>query len=95
MTGQVLSLARRLPVYIKCTPQTDGYVIIDSTAPFVQALPSNNDGKVYIFLGIATSGTQVEMTLLHPVYSYQEGSMRMWMNSYQERSMTYAEIDTI
>ena len=61
-----------MPVYIKCTPQNNGSAIIDSTTPCVQALPNYNDGKIYIFLGVATSATDVELQMNHPVY-YHDG----------------------
>ena len=66
------------PVYLKCAPQTDGSAIIDSTTPFVQDLPTSEDGKIYIFLGIAYSETQIELLLHHPVYYYKDGQIRPW-----------------
>ena len=75
-TGAALTLTNHKPVYIKCTPQTDGSAIIDSSTPFVQALPSTADGKIYIFLGVATAATTIEMVLEHPVYEYKGGHIR-------------------
>lgn len=66
------------PVYLKTTPQTDGSVIIDPTNPYVQALPTTEDGFVYIFLGIAISTTQIELFKDHPVYWYKGGAVRQW-----------------
>jgi hypothetical protein len=67
------------PVYIKCAPQTDGSSIIDADNPYVQDLPATADGKIYIYLGVATSATQVEMVFHHPVY-YRDanGRKRIW-----------------
>lgn len=79
-TGSALTLTTKTPVYVKCAPQTDGSVIMDSTTPIVQALPSTDDGKVYIFLGIAYSATNIELTLEHPVYYYKDGMIRLWTN---------------
>ena len=75
-TGAALTLTNHKPVYIKCAPQTDGSAIIDADNPFVQALPSTADGKLYIFLGIATAATTIEMVLEHPVYEYKGGHIR-------------------
>lgn len=80
-TGAALVLDYPKPVYIKCAPQTDGSAIIDATTPYVQSLPSTEDGKIYIFLGIAYSATEVELTLEHPVYYYKDGAIREWTNA--------------
>ena len=80
-TGAALTLTAKAPVYIKCAPQADGSAIIDSTTPYVQALPSTEDGKIYIFLGIAYSATNVELVQNHPVYEYKDGAIRLWTNA--------------
>ena len=77
-TGAALSLTTRTPVYIKCAPQSDGSAIIDSTTPYVQALPSTDDGKIYIFLGVAYSATAVELTMKHPVFYHDGTGIRIW-----------------
>ena len=77
-TGAALTLTAKKPVYVKCTPQADCSAIIDSTTPIVQDLPSTADGKIYIFLGMAYSATNVEMTMKHPVYHYYNGAIRLW-----------------
>lgn len=79
-TGAALTLAYPAPVYIKCAPQADGSAIIDDTTPYVQSLPSSEDGKIYIFLGIAYSATAVEMKIEHPVYEYKDGAIRQYVN---------------
>lgn len=80
-TGAALTLTSWKPVYIKCAPQTDGSAIIDSTTPYVQDLPTTEDGKIYIFLGIAYDATHVELQLDHPVYYYKDGQIRLWTNA--------------
>lgn len=80
-TGAALTLTSWKPVYIKCAPQTDGSAIIDDTTPYVQDLPATEDGKIYIFLGIAYDATHVELQLDHPVYYYKDGSIRLWANA--------------
>ena len=79
-TGSALTLTTKTPVYVKCAPQSNGSAIIDSTTPYVQALPSTEDGKIYIFLGIATSATQVELVNMHPIYYYKDSAIRLWTN---------------
>lgn len=79
-TGSALTLTSWKPVYVKCEPQNDGSAIIDSNSPFVQALPTTEDGKIYIFLGVATSATAIELEAHHPVYCYKDGAIRLWTN---------------
>lgn len=66
------------PVYLKTTPQADGSVVIDPTHPYVQALPTTDDGFVYIFLGVAISTTQIELFKDHPCYWYKDGGIRQY-----------------
>lgn len=80
-TGEALTLTTKHPVYVKCAPQADGSAIMDADTPFVQALPSTDDGKIYIFLGIATSATQIELYPNHPVYYYKDSAIRLWTNA--------------
>ena len=77
-SGAALTLTSWAPVYIKCSPQTDGSVIIDATTPYVQALPSGEDGYVYIYLGVAVSATTVELVPEHPVYYRKGSAIRVW-----------------
>ena len=79
--GSALTMTFPKPVYVKCAPQTDGSAIIDSTTPYVQDLPATEDGKIYIYLGIAYSATNVEMVINHPVYYYKDGAIREWSNA--------------
>ena len=72
-TGAALTLTSYKPVYIKALPQAGGGAIIDAETPYVQALPTTNDGYIYIYLGIASSATAVEIVPEHPVY-YHDGT---------------------
>lgn len=79
--GSALTLTSWKPVYLKCAPQADGSAIIDSATPYVQDLPSTDDGKIYIFLGIAYSATNIELQVTHPVYWYKDGMIRPYTNA--------------
>ena len=93
-TGAALTLTPWKPVYIKCTPQTDGSAIImQGEAPYVQDLPTTADEKIYIYLGVATSATQVEMTLYHPVYYHDGIDVRIWTGK-QQAFVLYHNSDT-
>lgn len=71
----VLSMTAWKPVYLKCTPQTDGSAVMDT---LTQTLPSTNDGYIYIFLGIAYSATAMELNVNHPVYYHDGTGIRLW-----------------
>lgn len=96
-TGAALTLTTKAPVYIKCAPQSNGSAIIDADTPYVQALPSTEDGKIYIYLGIASSATAVEMSIVHPVYYYKDGCVRPWTNvaAPDIQALTTAEIQAL
>lgn len=74
------AMTAKLPVYLKCEPQGDGSAIIDATTPIVQSLPNEEDGKIYIFLGVAIDATAFELYEQHPIYEYRGGHVR----HYQE-----------
>lgn len=82
-TGAALTLTAKSPVYIKCAPQSDGSAIIDADNPYVQTLPSTDDGKIYIYLGNAFSATAVQLVPNHPVYYYKDGAIRRWTGAEQ------------
>jgi len=71
----VKTLTKFLPVYLKCTPQADGSVVM---ADVVQAKPTTNDGYIYILLGVASSTTEFELQLPHPVYWHDGTGIRLW-----------------
>lgn len=77
-TGAALTLTAERPVYVKCAPQPDGSVIMDADSPIVQTLPASKDGKVYIYLGLATSATSCELQIWHPVYWHDGTGIRLW-----------------
>lgn len=78
--GHALALTPWEPVYLVCTPQSDGSAIIDPDTPYVQTLPTSADGKIYIHLGVAYSATNIELTIGHPIYYYDNG-IRHWMGN--------------
>ena len=77
----VSSLTSKLPVYVKCSPQSDGTVKFAGNDCIVQALPSTADGYVYILIGIAISTTNIDFIPEHPVYEYKNGAIRAWTNA--------------
>lgn len=92
-TGAALNLTAMTPVYVKATPQADGSAIIDPDTPYVQALPTTNDGKIYIFLGIATEATKFELMLNHPVYYHDGTSLRLWTNQQPAPQVPVTDVE--
>ena len=80
-TGEALTLSFPKAVYLKCAPQADGSAIMDADTPIVQDLPTTEDGKIYIYLGISYSATAIELRYKHPVYYYKDGAIRLWTNA--------------
>lgn len=72
----VISLTAWDSVYLRCTPQTDGSVVMHD---ITQSLPSTNDGYVYIYLGQAYSATAMELRVEHPVYYHDGTGIRAWI----------------
>lgn len=78
VNGQKLNLIKWKPLYVKCKPQQDGSAIIDDSIPYSQALPTTNDGNIYIYLGIVFDDTKFELDNNHLVY-YNDGTgIRVW-----------------
>ncbi len=74
------TLTADTPVWVRCVPNADGTVQLDGNDCIVQALPSAEDGKVYIWLGVAygTTGYNIELDLEHPVFEFKEGRLQRW-----------------
>ena len=66
------------PVYIRCVPQSNGTVKLDGNNCIVQALPSTDDSKVYIYLGYAYSTTNIFFDIKHPIYCIKDGRREFW-----------------
>lgn len=84
-----LTLTANKPVYITATPQSDGSAILDY---FTQALPNSNDGKIYIFLGVAVDATTVEMQICHPIYYHDGTSVKLWLGKQVQNKITASGI---
>lgn len=71
----VKTLTAWKPVYVQCTPQTNGSAVMND---ITQTLPSSEDGKIYIFLGIAYNATIMELCVEHPVFYHDGTGLRIW-----------------
>lgn len=70
------TLTANTPVYMVTLPQGDGLVKLDAD-PIAQALPSTDDGKLYIYLGGAYDTYRIHAYRgVHPVFWYKNGGIR-------------------
>ena len=76
-TGTTLTANKS--VYLKCSPKTNGNVTFASGNPIVQALPTTADGFVYIYLGQASSTSNLDLHVRHPIYHYYNNALRLWV----------------
>ena len=69
-----------VPVYIRCSPTTDGFLKLDGNDCLTQTLPSTADGKVYMYLGMAhgSNGRDMELDPEHPCYEFKDGAVKPW-----------------
>lgn len=74
------SLVANRHVYLKCQPQGDGKVKMASD-PIVQALPTTEDGFVYILLGVAYDTYRICFFATKPIYHCVNGEIREWTNA--------------
>ena len=75
------TLTAKSPVFVKCSPQSDGSFKLAGNACIVQALPNTADGYAYIYLGRAYDTYRISLDFEHPIYYYSGGAMRLWTNS--------------
>jgi len=71
-----------LPIYLVGIMQANGSFRLDNssfTSFYTQTLPTTDDGKIYIYLGVVTetNGTTYLMPD-HPIYQYKNGSLRLY-----------------
>ena len=79
-TGSTLTSGK--PVYMRCVVNADGTLSPDYSGspshPIVQALPTTEDNKVYVFLGQAYNTTNIELMFTHPMYEYKNGKIKIY-----------------
>lgn len=74
------TLTNNKDVFLVCVPQSNGLVKLHTT-PISQTLPTTDDGKVYIYLGHASSTSAIELALNHPVYQFKNSKLSYYTGS--------------
>lgn len=68
------TLTIQKPVYLVGIVNSDNSTFkLDSTQWWTQTLPTTNDGKIYILLGLAYSASNIYLNTYHPIY-YHNGT---------------------
>ena len=79
-TGSTLVSGK--PVYMRCVVNADGTLSPDYSGtpshPIVQALPTSEDNKAYVYLGQAYSTTNIELMFSHPIYEYKNNKIKIY-----------------
>jgi hypothetical protein len=75
------TLTANKSVYLVAQPQSNGKAKLASTA-ISQTLPTTDDGKIYIYLGVAYNAYQVDLTINHPIYQFKNGQLRQYVGSF-------------
>lgn len=73
-TGTTLTANK--PIYIVCTPQTNGKAKLYSS-PIAQALPTTADGLIYKYIGRAYDTYRIILDQDKPCYMYKNGTARV------------------
>lgn len=70
-TASNVSLSYQKPIYLVGIPNNDGATFkLDSTQWWTQTLPTTNDGKIYIYLGLAYSASNIYLNAYHPIFCH-------------------------
>ena len=69
-------------IYLVGTLGVDGLFYLDTTQWWSTSLPTTEDGKLYIQLGLALTTTDATGSFLmeRPIYYYKGGAVRLWSN---------------
>ena len=89
------TLTARKNTYVVLNKQSDGTVKLDSTNPISQSLPTTEDGKLYMLLGVAYDGYRIAFYDYHPIYFYKGGSLSLYVGDYVTTSDFEANNETI
>jgi hypothetical protein len=66
------------PIYLVGIPQANGGYKLDSNY-YTQDLPTTEDGKIYIQLGIVYAQNSLRLQIEHPIYEFKDGKVRPYV----------------
>lgn len=77
------------PIYIVGVVQSDGTFMLNNQGVaggifYTQTLPTTDDGKIYIRLGIMHDTTRyIKITVDHPIYEFKNGKVRQYVSTHE------------
>ena len=87
-TNAWTSLTYQKPVYLVGIRDGTCTFKLDSTKWWTQTLPSTDDGKIYIFLGMAYAANTIYLFPFHPIYYYKNGKIMVHQKAVPEYGTT-------
>jgi hypothetical protein len=66
------------PIYLVGIPQANGGYKLDSNY-YTQDLPTTEDGKIYIQLGLVYAENSLRLDVNHPIYEFKDGKVRPYI----------------
>jgi hypothetical protein len=66
------------PIYLVGIPQANGGYKLDSNY-YTQDLPTTEDGKIYIRLGLVYAQNSLRLEIEHPIYEFKDGKVRPYI----------------
>lgn len=85
------------PTFLVGTIGSDGLFYLDSTKWWSNALPTTEDGKIYMQIGTVVTSASYSSTLLidHPCYRYVNGAVERYYQGLDEKQDVITDLETI
>jgi hypothetical protein len=80
------------PIYLVGIPQANGGYKLDSNY-YTQDLPTTEDGKIYIRLGLVSAQNNLRLEIEHPIYEFKEGKVRPYIPEHTHDVATKTEAE--
>ena len=94
-TAANVSLSYQKPIYLVGIPNNDGATFkLDSTQWWTQTLPTTNDGKIYIYLGLAYTASNIYLNAYHPVFCHNGTNVVPYISGGVMRGDLYVGISS-
>ncbi len=82
------------PIYLVGIPQASGGYKLDSNY-YTQDLPTTEDGKIYIQLGIVYEQNGLRLQIEHPIYEFKDGKVRPYIAEHTHTISQITDFPTI
>ena len=89
-TNCATTLVAQRPVYLVGTVESDGLFHLDIGQWWTQTIPTYEDGKVYVYLGVAYSTYQLWLATENPAYVYYNNEFILY-----DKALTLQNIATL